>query len=305
MKHACLALALMLSLAVIAACGGGDDDGGDGTVTGTRTAGSTRPAGSTTEGTRPVGGVTSTPDPDAEPPENLAPSLRTALAGEVQGGDPNLDPVIVATAPPVETDGEPATDSAEIADPGSAPSGIRFLLDLNASEPGIQTQRDVNAGDTIRVAVVAANMPTDSPEGGISGIQFTLNYDTSKLFSPTIANGPTTDRNPDLNTAVLGEDLEWQCLPAPEGDKDVPGGVDGDGNPLNGEALLPCFTVMRGIATGTFVVGVVTFQALAPGEVELTLEEVMAIDVLGLIIGACAANELPVVPCDGATLNIR
>lgn len=303
MKHACLALAMMLALSVIAACGG-DADGGDGTAT--HTVASTREPGSSGSAT-PAGGVTSTPDPNAEPIENLSPGDQTALASDVTGGDPNLAPRIVATAPPVKPRAgtTPSVDPSAIAEPSGPPSGVRFLLDMNASEPGIQTDRDVNVGDTIRVAVVAANMPAGGNDGGMAAVQFTVNYDTSKLFAPTISNGPTTDRNPDLNTVVLGEDLAWQCLPAPEGDRDAEGGIDGDGNPLNGEAYLPCFTISRGIATGTFVIGVIEFQALASGEVDLTLTDTLSVNFLGLSIAACSPNEAPVVPCDGATLNIR
>ncbi len=302
MKHACLALALVLSLAVTAACGGDDDD--DGTVTGTRTVASTRASGTSRPATA-IGGATSTPDPQLGPIEDLSPQEQTAIAGDVSGGDPNLPPQIVATAPPVDSDGTPVADSTAIAEPSDPPSGTRFLIDMNATEPGIQTERDVNAGDTIRVAVVAANMPDDGADGGIAAVQFTVNYDATKLFSPSISGGPTTDRNPDLNTPALGEDLAWLCLPAPEGDKDDAGGIDGDGNPLNGQAYLSCFIISRGVTTGTFVIGVITFQALESGEVDLTLTDTLSVNFIGLTIAACSFNEFPEVPCDGATLNIR
>jgi len=292
----------MLSLAAVAC--GGDDDGGndDGNATGTRTPATARAAGSVTAGASPIGGVTSTPDPDADPIESLAPADQTAIAADIEGGDPNLDPVLVATAPAVATG---SSDPDTIAEPSGPPSGIRFLIDLNASAAGIQSSRDISVGDTIRVAIVAANTPLGSANGGMSAVQFTVNYETAKLFSPTISGGPSTDRNPALSVSTLGEGLPWQCLPAAEGDKDVEGGIDGDGNPANGEAFLSCFEIERGIAEGTFVIGIIEFQALASGTVDLTLTDTLAVDFLGLSIAACSFNESPVVPCDGATLNIR
>ena len=129
-----------------------------------------------------------------------------------------------------------------MAPPDPGVSGLQLIIDADASEPGIQSSRTVNAGDVFRVAVVAADVTE-----GIAAFNFYLNYNRAVAIAPSYTGGATTDRNPDLHEETMG--AGWSCLPAPEGDLDDAGGINGDGNPATGQALLSCFNT-SGSATG-------------------------------------------------------
>jgi hypothetical protein len=178
---------------------------------------------------------------------------------------------------------------------------------MDASTPGIQSSRDVHPGDTFRVAIVAVNIPPyNNNMGGIYALNFNLNYDKTKIVAPTIAGGPTTDRNPRLNVAALGgADAQWNCLPAAEGDLDDPGGTDGDGNPATGQAFLSCYAAGTPSVGGTQVVATVEFTAIATGSSELKLSETALADAVAIEFAHCegdAANP-PFVPCPSGTAN--
>lgn len=324
---ALLAMAALAMSAFVVACGGDDDDD-DG-------AGEATPGGSVTRTASGTGTprTTGTPSPDATPGTNgdggengenggsepgepvdpggvqpETPEELTVVAGNpIFGGAEDATPVVVnpppAVTPPAGT--TPAADPTAVADP-SAPGGeLRLIIDANASEPGIQSSREVNVGDTFRVGVVVANAQSYSNDNGVVAMQFDMNYDKTVIFAPTIAGGPSVDRNPDLNQAGLGAG-EWQCLPAAEGDKDDPGGMNGDGIPETGQAFLSCFTGTTG-AQGTFVFGVVEFTAIASGTVDLSLSLVVLGDSLAVSVGQCPGDpyEAPVIPCDGARITVR
>lgn len=315
MKRLLLAATLLLATSMaLVACGGGDDDGdadGSPTASGrtTRSASDGTPAGgpntSTTPGTSggvftPVPGTTFTPDE------------QTAIAGDITGGGPDSTPVVVSTIPvPTPAPGvTPIVDPTQIAPAQVSTSALELFVDMDAAQPGIQSSRDVNPGDTFRVAIVVSNVPpARDNQGGVAAFNFFLDYDKTKIVAPTIAGGPATERNPDLNVPELGGDgLQWDCLPAPEGDTDDPGGIDGDGNPATGQALLSCFAFVpeAGVASGTLTLAVVTFVAVASGTSTLSLDEIEIGDALGIGYAHCPgdANE-PYVPCNAGTVNVR
>jgi hypothetical protein len=307
-----LLLTLMLALSLTlgaAACGGGGD-GGDETPSGTGTARVTR--------TGTAAARTGTPGAPG-----TAPGMPTGAAGTAQpSGDPanpggaddgNIPPGIsggsaeqprqaIATPPPPPPGVTPHVDPTEIAPPQPQTSGVEILLDLDAATPGIQSSREVRVGDVIRAAVVISNSP------GVANFNFTLRYDKTKLFSPTITGGPATDRNPDLNVDGLGgAAAQWECLPAPAGDlDDIPDNNLGDKDPNVGQAFLSCFTfgyVHRG---GTHVLATIEFQALAAGDVTLSFTDVaVSGDSLSTEVGSCNPVLSTEIPCVGATLRIR
>ena len=314
-----LALVAVASLALSAlavACGSGgeDDDGstGDGTPAGTVTARSS--AGSTTTGTPAADG---TPAPGGTQPAStpgnqatLTPNDQTVVAedNDIFGGSEDQPPVVVNPPPQVSPPAgrTPTADPPTIADPAPAGGQLRVIVDTNASQPGIQTSREVNVGDKIRVGVVVANAPGYNNNAGVLAMQFDLNYDKTKLFAQTISGGSAEDRNPDLNQQGLGGS-EWQCLPAPEGDKDDPGGMNGDGNPATGQAFLSCFTTSTG-PQGSFVFGTIEFTAIASGTVGLRLQYLVIGDSLAVNVAQCPGDGYegaPEVPCEGASITIR
>ncbi len=286
------------------------------------TPGATTAAGATTvPGTSPVAGSTQV---DASGPVGPAPTVseadQTVAAGAgagISGGDPNAPQQVVGTVPVPPPGVTPVVDATQIAAPnppqdgcGSTETICRFIIDMDASTPGIQSSRDVKVGDVFRVAVVFVGVPPPGGSfGGLSAFNFNLNYDRTKLIASTISGGSSTDRNPDLNVPALGGDaVGWSCLPAPEGDLDDPGGIDGDGDPATGQAFLSCFTPATGQASGDLVVAVVEFHAIAKGAVPLRLSDINTSDKIGSPLGQCTGDpdkSVKEVPCDPGTVNVQ
>lgn len=309
LKRIALVVAVGAVALALIGCGGGGDDKKDEGSTPAGAASRTSAAG--TGGTASAGGA-STPGAaaTADPNATLSPDEQTAQANPVFGGSPDQTPAVISTAPAVTpiSGTTPVVDPTEIAPPDPESSDLRFVIDADASKPGIQASREVNPGDTFRVAVVAANVGEST--GGLSAVQWTLNYDRTKIFAATISGGDSTARNPDLNVDGLGgAQAGWQCLPAPEGDLDDPQGQNGDGNPATGQAFLSCFSVGSPNTMGDIVVAVVTFTAVAPGQVTLSLSDMVAGNGLAIAWAACEGqqgnDDAPRVPCDTATVTVR
>ena len=309
-----LALAVVASLTLSVftiACGSGDDDddGGDDS-----TPGASRTAGTSTVSSTP-GATGTTTDatpggtPGAQPTLTPAEATEVAEGGDIFGGSEDQPPAVVVPPPAVSPPAgvQPATDPTTVADPAPAGGELRVIIDANASEPGIQSSREVNVGDKVRVGIVVANMGPGSNGAGMAAMQFNVNYDKTRLFAVSISGGPAVDRNPDLNEGALGDG--WMCLPAPEGDADDPGGANGDGNPDTGQAALSCFTVTPGSAQGNFVFGTLEFTALSSGTIDLQLDLLVMGDSAAIPIGQCNYGGDPAsgpeVPCDGARITVR
>lgn len=285
----------------VLACGS-DDKGGDGTATATGSATATGPT--TVAGT----GVAGSPEPAGTQaaPVTVSPEDATKIAGDVTGGGPDSTPQVIGT-PIVIGAGTPVIDPTEIADAEPDASGLQFIVDMNASQPGIQAVRDVNPGDTFKVAIIAINVPPNQLNtGGITAFNWTLDYDKTKIVAPTIVGGPATERNPDLNVPELGGDTAgWDCLPAPEGDLDDPGGINGDDKPETGQAFLSCFTA-GAKESGTVTLAIITFTAIASGSSNLSLGNLSVGDIIGLNVGSCEGDLTePFVPCRDGTANVR
>ncbi|MDP9238109.1 MAG: hypothetical protein M3P30_12070 [Chloroflexota bacterium] len=309
-------MTLVAGAMLAAACGGG---GGGKTATST----SAPRRSPTTAGTSASGSpgattkiATSTPVPtvsDADAAATKAASAATATvlsAQDITGGDPNATPYIVNTIPAVPPKGgtTPVVDPTEIAPANVSSGDLAFYIDLAASTPGIQSTRDVNPGDVFQVGVVLANVPPNQNNlGGLAGFNFVLNYDKTKISAPSFSGGPTTNRNPKLNLADLGGDAAgWQCLPGPEGDKDDPGGISGDGNPDTGQAFISCYTSGLAPSSGTLVLATVMFTAIASGSTELTLSDVAAADSESIEFADCPdGGTTSIVPCQSATLTVK
>jgi hypothetical protein len=290
-------------------------------------------AGTNAQGT-PVPGATAAPGatapaasanatPGAVPTVNAAePFLGvfpTAVAGEQEYADPanEIDPGLIggdpSTPPRVVTDLPPrppgaTIDPYDIAPPNASASGIEFIIDTNASEPGIQGTRTVKVGDVFRVGVVVTNIPAPSGgQGGLTAFGFEMLYDIRRIIAPTIEGGSSLGRNPDMNEAGLGGAApEWSCLPpGPEGDADEPGGYIGDGDPATGQAIIGCYTPGRLPQSGTLVLATVQFQAISPGTLTLRLsgnERTGVFDVSFQTLADCGL--FAPVPCRTASINV-
>jgi hypothetical protein len=314
-----MAVALtMAAAAVLAACGGGG--GKDKTATpaakSTASGPSTGPGGSPAATTSGTPGATATPlptvsDADASATAVASIATETALAGQdITGGDENAPREIVSTIPAVEprSGTTPVIDPAEIAPPNVDTGEISFIVDMDASTPGIQSGRDVNVSDVFQVGIVLTNIPPNQNNlGGLASFNFQLNYDKTKIVAPTYAGGPVTGRNPQLNLTDLGgPDNGWQCLPAPEGDLDDPGGLGGDGTPETGQAFLSCFTAGAVSSSGTLVLATVSFTAIAKGTTQLTLSDVAAADGVSVEFAHCPGDSPnAIVPCQAGTADVR
>jgi hypothetical protein len=312
-KRAILVSAVVASLALLAACGGGDDDNNnssDGTPAGSVTA-SARTGTASPSGTGTAAAATPVPQTPTDPngPDGVPDSGDEPVDPNIGGGDPNAPQQVVATVPPVTPAPgvTPVVDSTEIAEP-EATGELRLVVDLDASRAGIQSTREVNVGDTIRVAVTIVNAPPSVNNlGGVAAFNWNLDYDKTKIVAPTLSGGSPTQRNPILNVEDLGGDAAgWDCLPAPEGDRDDPGGIEGDGNPNTGQAFLSCYTPGTGKQGGTIVMGVVTFQVIAAGSTTLSISQVSVGDAVGVEFATCPGDTGPAkVPCDTATLTVK
>jgi len=236
---------------------------------------------------------------------------RAAVTNEsVAGGDQDATPRVISAMPAVSPrpGTTPRIDAAVIAPPQPAAGSLRLIVDTDASALGIQLSRDVNPGDTFRVAVVLAGAPPfDGAGGGVASFNLELDYDRTKIVAPTIAGGPTTQRNPWLNVNALGGAAAgWGCEPAPEGDLDDPGGTNGDGNPATGQAFLSCFMTGPSRASGDLVLATVTFLAVASGDSALSLSHVAVADSAGVEFAHCARDAVdPAVSCEDGSVTVR
>jgi len=318
-KRIYMAAALtMVAAAVFAACSGGGGKSKTATPAAKSTASgpNTGPGGSPAATTSAAPASTATPLPtvsaaDASVTAVAEIATATALADQdITGGDPNATPELVSTIPAVEPRAgtTPVVDPAEIAPPNVDTSELSLIVDMDASAPGIQSSRDVNTGDVFKVSIVLTNIPpSENNLGGLAAFNFQLSYDKTKVVAPTYAGGPPTDRNPQLNLADLGgADAGWQCLPAPEGDLDDPGGIGGDGKPETGQAYLSCFNPSSAPSSGTLVLATVSFTAIAKGTTQFTLSDVAASDSVGLEFAHCPGDDpSSVVPCQAGTVNVK
>jgi hypothetical protein len=299
--------------------GGDDDDGGaspGATASRTNSAGTAGPETSSSPGRgtpgplpTPVDGER-TPAPTAEgggagssngggsasTPSAEEATIAAEVGGDIAGGDTSDPREPVSTIPPANGSADPAN----ITDPQPNASGVEIIVDLDASTPGIQSERTVSVGDMVRVAIVATNLSQ-----GVGAFNFFLDYDRTRVVAPSYAGGSSTDRNPDMNNAAMGDG--WTCLPAPEGDVDDPGGIEGDGNPLTGRALLSCFSTGGG-PSGTLVLATVEFIAVEAGTTQLSLNNVsVASDDTYTEIARCETDttEGPPVPCHPGTILVQ
>ena len=259
-----------------------------------------------TDGT-PLPGATST-GPGGGDPVSSDEATSAADAGpDLSGGDPGKPKQPVGN-PPTPPAGA-SIDAKTIAAANPGVSDIQVIIDLDATQPGIQSTREIKVGDVIEVGVVIANVPAydSSGSGGLTALNFDMLYDRTRVIAPTYINGPSTDRNPDLNLGALGgPEAQWLCLPAPEGDRDDPGGPDGDGLPETGETFLSCYSPQLGHESGNIVVATVEFRAVKSGTIELALNQVAFYDVAIGEIASCPGDGLVhPVPCPKATLTIK
>ena len=269
--------------------------------------GTTPAAGQSPAGATPAPGATQAAvDPSTPPtPTDDERSVTGEVDEEVTGGNPNDPPEVVTDLPPVPPNA--TIDPATVAPPNATASGIEFIIDTNASEPGIQSSRSVKVGDVFRVGVVVTNIPAGN-EAGLAGFGFEMLYDYTKMIAPTIEGGSGAGRNPDFNDAQLGGGLAgWFCLaPAPVGDADEPGSFVGDGDPATGQAMIACAQPGAAPQSGTLVLATVQFQAVATGSVTLSLSDssnTVLYDVgFGVSMGDCGFQTS--VPCRTATINV-
>jgi hypothetical protein len=233
----------------------------------------------------------------APTPSDAERGLTEGVDPEQLGGDPSDPPEVVTDLPPLPAGA--TIDPATIADPGVSGGGTQFIIDTNASEPGIQTSRTVRVGDVFRVGVVLANI------NDLATFNFMLNYDITKAIAPTINGGSSLGRNPDINESGLGgEAAQWSCSPpAPEGDADEPGLMTGDGDPATGQAFISCFTPAITRQNGTFVLATVQFQAVATGTFQLSLDDTQAFDSSFSESAGCPG--VTVVPCQTASITVE
>jgi hypothetical protein len=309
----------LLAVMFFAACGGDDDNGGDG-ADGTGTASSQTRTG--TPGTR-----TGTPDGEGDgtaapgtpggasltaaaaggtpPPEGtLSPEQQATIQADIDNatGSSGTPPSVISTIPAPPPGVTPRVDPTSVAPPDPPSQELRLLVDMDASTAGIQTSRNVQVGDVFRVGVVIVNAT-----GSMSAFNFQLNYDKTKVQAPTIVGGRAIDRNPDLNQAGLGGDAAgWECLPEPAGDLDeIPDSI-GDGNPATGEAFLSCFVPSGTSASGTIVLGTIEFHATATGNSQLSLANVaLATGTVFTELGSCAPVIDVSIECAGASVTVN
>ena len=224
------------------------------------------------------------------------------IGEDITGGDIDAPPEVLTDLP--EPPAGATIDPTTIAAVNAGTNGAELIVDLSASEAGIQSTRTIKVGDVIRVGLVLTNVP----DTGLAAFNFRLNYDKTKIVAPTIINGSSLSRNPDHNEEGLGTGAgTWNCLlPAPQGDADDPGGPGGDGDPATGEAVASCFSDQPVSKSGDIVFVTVQFQAIAPGVVTLAISETDSNFYTSLLqdLGTCGASGI-LIPCRSATLTVE
>ena len=311
--------------------------GASGTAVGTTAAGT--PGNNATAGANTTPGANGTSAPGSSPApgetprpgETIAASNKTPVALEAStptsserdalnedvpadfiGGDIDAPPEVLTDLPALPPGA--TIDPTTIGPTNVTTAGVEAIVDLSASEPGIQSTRTIKVGDVIRVGLVLTNVP----DTGLAAFRVVITYDKTKIVAPTIINGSSLSRNPDHNEAGLGSGPGgWSCLlPAPEGDTDDPGGLAGDGDPATGEALLECLgPPPLAYETGVVVFATVQFQALAPGNVTLAFSgrdsnsrngpsEFADSGGSRVRLGTCGGDDPPI-PCRSATLTVQ
>ena len=214
------------------------------------------------------------------------------------GGDPTKPQNYVGDVP--DPPSGASIDARTIAAPNPPNNDLQVMIDLDASTPGIQSTRDVKVGDVIRVGVVVVNAPS------VTALGFDLDYDKTEMVAPTIINGASTDRNPDLNLGALGgASAGWLCAPTPEGDRDDAPAANGDGDPSTGQAFLDCFTPAAGHQGGTIVLATIEFRVTAKGTSTLSLAQLSLWDDSITQYGRCDGDpgDSSAIPCRTATLS--
>lgn len=257
----------------------------------------------------PIPGATNGPDvvPGVPTVSSRDATIGASVPPETYGGDPNDPPHVVSTIPAPPSGGTPHVDSRTIAPPNPPNNTLSVLIDMDASTPGIQSSRDVNVGDIIRVGIVVVNSPPfENDLGGLSALNFHANYDRTKIVAPTLEGGSSTDRNPDLNTEGLGGDAaQFTCLPAAQGDLDDPNSLNGDGDPSTGQAFLSCFSPHLGYQGGNIVVATIEFHAVAAGTSQISLSNLEISDAIGLGFYCDGDLNDPTVPCPPSTITVH
>lgn len=309
MRAAVAVFGIALLVTMTACSDDGGDPAPDGTppaeVTSAASARAGSPASSPPAASRSGTAGAGTPAPDGPTPANGAPAsdaeatLAAGLGGEIAGGDPNDPRAPVAPIPTPPPGVTPAVDPTTIAPPAPADAIYQLVVDLDPAAPGVQTTRTASVGDRIRAAVVLANIPSGST---VAAFNFEVRYDRAVVVAPSYTGGSSTERNPDL-VPTAGS---WLCIPAPEGDMDDPGGLDGDGNPSTGQAFLSCFAP-DGALEGTQVLGIIEFVATGPGTTQLQPAALAVGNSFSIAIGRCEGDggDGPVIPCPAATLTIQ
>lgn len=253
-------------------------------------------------GTTPAPGSSPLPgtgQDGADPVTEADATLAAAADPSISGGDPTKPQETVGNVP--DPPAGATIDSKTIATVDVSDPDVQVLIDLDASRPGVQSSRDVKVGDVIRVGVIVLNAPS------ITALGFDLNYDKAKMVAPTIINGPSTDRNPDLNLASLGgPEAGWVCSPSPIGDRDETD-TSGDGDPSTGQAFLGCYTGGAGGDGGSVVMATTEFRVTGKGTAQFSLSGVSVYDRSYSIIARCDGDPGggDPVPCRTATLNIQ
>lgn len=269
----------------------------------------TAPGQPTTAPGQPTTAPGTTPaaaDPDVAPtPSDDERAVSDEVPDELAGGNANDPAEVVTDLPPVPPGA--TIDPLTIAPPNATAGGIEWIVDLNASEPGIQTSRSVKVGDVVRVGIVVTNLPGGGD--ALSAFGIALGYDYTKIIAPSIEGGSALARNPDFNEAALGgAPSGWQCTPpGPTGDGDEPGTYEGDGDPATGQAFIGCFTAGdSSTASGTLVLAVVQFQAVATGTSTIEMLDHSQTGLWGgggfTAIGGCGGEVS--VPCRSASITV-
>jgi hypothetical protein len=230
---------------------------------------------------------------DSAPP---ATSTSTAATATSSAGSPSAAQTAAAA---------PTDDARHTVTPQPSAAGVALVVDADGAAAGVQSRRDAAVGDALSVTVVIDGAPQSGAGAGISGFAFVLQYDRAVLSAPTLADAPSIDANPDLREDALGPGgTGWECVPAPEGDLDDPGGVAGDGNVASGQAFLSCFAPDGSAPGGAVALADVRFVAEAPGETAVRLASATVADADGVEFAGCD-SEAPQARCEAATVTVR
>jgi hypothetical protein len=186
----------------------------------------------------------------------------------------------------------------------AGPAALQLAIDSNP-DPGPCSSIDA-AGSRYTPSTSSVDICLKNPLGhssfSLTSIIFRIVYDDTVIAAPNVISGPTVDRNPDLDQAVVTG--SFSCAAAASGDEDPLTG------PAHGVAHLFCSTAANdgpAIAGGsTYRIASLNFQAVGAvgASTSLVLRDAVVTGNGGAEIGSCNPPLYQQMTCSNGSIDL-